>query len=235
MDVRVGLLVLFVLGANWACGARQLENPFISDIEINYNALDGKIQASKEVTGNQNVCTLCEEFAAEALDYLGENKTQKEIIEVLHLACHRTHSLKHQCITLVDYYAPLFFLEISSIQPGLFCQKVDLCQKIAMFSAQIQEDSCELCHHAVSEVLDKLKDPDTQMEIIEILLKACNSVETYMKKCKRIVFEYGPLVLANAEKFLETTDICTTLHACKSKTSVSQDVPLMTVPELSES
>lgn len=30
MDVRVGLLVLFVLGANWACEARQLENPFIS-------------------------------------------------------------------------------------------------------------------------------------------------------------------------------------------------------------
>lgn len=30
MDVRVGLLVLFVLGANWASEARQLENPFIS-------------------------------------------------------------------------------------------------------------------------------------------------------------------------------------------------------------
>lgn len=29
MDARVGLLVLFVLGANWACEARQLENPFI--------------------------------------------------------------------------------------------------------------------------------------------------------------------------------------------------------------
>lgn len=65
----------------------------------------------------------------------------------------------------MDYYAPLFFSEISSIQPGAFCQKVDLCQKIAMFSAQMQEDSCELCHHAVSEVINKLKDPDMQVGI----------------------------------------------------------------------
>lgn len=50
-----------------------------------------------------------------------------------------------------------------------------------------------------------------------------------------MVFEYGPLVLANAEKFLETTDICTTLRACKSKTSGSWNVPLMTVAEVSDS
>ncbi|KAF3447984.1 hypothetical protein FNV43_RR08691 [Rhamnella rubrinervis] len=183
MDVRVGLLVLFVLGANWACEARKLENPFISDIEINYNAQDALLSM-------YNVDNFCYRY--------------------------------FKCISLVDYYAPLFFSEIASIQPGAFCQKVDLCQQIAMFSAQIQEDSCELCRHAVSEVIIKLKDPDTQLEIIEILLKACNSVETYMKKCKRVVFEYGPLILANAEKFLETNDICTTLHACYCQMKVHE-------------
>jgi saposin len=30
-----------------------------------------------------------------------------------------------------------------------------------------------------------------------------------------MVFEYGPVILANAEQFLETTDLCTVLHACK--------------------
>ncbi|KAK4582228.1 hypothetical protein RGQ29_025410 [Quercus rubra] len=43
------------------------------------------------------------------------------------------------------------------------------------------------------------------LEIIELLLKACNSMENYVKKCKKMVFEYGPLILANAEKFLEST------------------------------
>ncbi|MBA0827525.1 hypothetical protein Goarm_012302 [Gossypium armourianum] len=52
------------------------------------------------------------------------------------------------------------------------------------------------------------------MEILELLLKGCNSVQNYVQKCKRLVFEYGPLILANAEHFLETTDVCTILHAC---------------------
>lgn len=71
--------------------------------------------------------------------------------------------LVEQCITLVDYYAPLFFLEVSSVQPVEFCRKVNLCQQVAMISSQLREDSCGLCHRAVSEVLVKLKDPDTQV------------------------------------------------------------------------
>lgn len=59
------------------------------------------------------------------------------------------------------------------------------------------------------------------MDIIQILLKACNSMESYAKKCKKMVFEYGPLVLANAEQFLEANDVCTTLHACKASSTIT--------------
>ena len=30
-----------------------------------------------------------------------------------------------------------------------------------------------------------------------------------------MVFEYGPVIMTNAEQFLETTDLCTMLHACE--------------------
>lgn len=51
-------------------------------------------------------------------------------------------------------------------------------------------------------------------------------------QCKRLVFEYGPMILINAEKFLETTDICTALHACKANTTdldanVTKEIPLL--------
>ncbi|KAE8718276.1 putative Cytochrome P450 [Hibiscus syriacus] len=154
------------------------------------------------------------EYATEGIDFLSRNKTQTKIVKLLHNSCSRIPSFEQQCITLVDYYVSLFFVEISSIRPGVVCQRVKLCQKVALISSQIRENSCGVCHRAVSEVLTKLKDPDTQLEIIEILLKACNSVQNYVKKCKKMVFEYGPLILVNAEHFLETTDICTILHAC---------------------
>ncbi|XP_042941903.1 prosaposin-like isoform X2 [Carya illinoinensis] len=224
MDVRVGLLLLVVLGASWACDARQLVSTElhrgngieISVMEINYQDHDIKVQSMEDVLGNDKVCTLCEEFASKALDYFAENKTQTEILAILHLAC-------SQCITLVDYYAHLFFLEVSTLQPEEFCRKFNLCQQIAMVSSQFHEDSCGLCHRAVSEIEVKLKDPDTQLEIVELLLKACNSMENYAKKCKKMVFEYGPLILANAEKMLETTDMCTTLHACNSPAASSNE------------
>ncbi|XWS13070.1 hypothetical protein CRYUN_Cryun36dG0005900 [Craigia yunnanensis] len=223
MDVRFGLLFLFVLGASWACDARQLEaaEVVISDasvVQINQRQ-DGEVV--EKVAQKDNVCTLCEQFATEAIDFLSQNKTESEIVEMLHKSCSHIPSFEQQCITLVDYYVPLFFMEISSIQPEDFCQKVNLCQKVALISSQIREDSCGVCHHAVSEVLIKLKDPDTQLEIIELLLKGCNSVQNYVKKCKRIVFEYGPLILANAEHFLETTDVCTILHACNGAKEAS--------------
>ncbi|XVE84365.1 hypothetical protein DITRI_Ditri17bG0006400 [Diplodiscus trichospermus] len=223
MDVRFGLLFLFVLGASWACDARQLEaaEVVISDASVVQidQGQDGEVV--EKVVQNDNVCTLCEEFATEAIDFLRQNETQTEIIDVFHKSCSRIPSFKQQCIKLVNYYVPLFFVEISSVQPESFCQTVNLCQQIALISSQIREDSCGMCHRAVSEVLIKLKDPDTQLEIIELLLKGCNSMQNYAQKCKRIVFEYGPLILANAEKFLETTDICTILHACNGAKQAS--------------
>ncbi|XP_022722821.1 prosaposin-like [Durio zibethinus] len=216
MDMKFGLLFLFVLSTSWACDARQLEaaEVVISDgsvVQINHGQ-DGEVV--EKVTQKDNVCTLCEEFATEAIDFLSQNKTQTEVVEMLHKSCSHIPSFEQQCITLVDYYVPIFFVEISSTQPEDFCRKVNLCQKVALISSQIREDSCGMCHHAVSEVLIKLKDPDTQLEIIELLLKGCNSVQNYVQKCKRLVFEYGPLILANAEQFLETTDVCTILRAC---------------------
>ncbi|KAK8619378.1 hypothetical protein V6N13_133340 [Hibiscus sabdariffa] len=216
MGVRFGILFLFVLGTSWACDARQLEaTPLVASdasvVQINQGQ-DEEIVLN--IVRNDNVCTLCEEYATEAIEFLSRNKTQTEIVELLHKSCSRMPSFEQQCITLVDYYVPLFFVEISSVRPGDVCQKVNLCQKVALISSQIREDSCGVCHRAVSEVITKLKDPDTQLEIIEILLKACNSVQNYVKKCKKIVFEYGPLILVNAEHFLESTDICTILHAC---------------------
>ncbi|KAK7340029.1 hypothetical protein VNO77_20721 [Canavalia gladiata] len=205
MEGRMGLLFLVVLGVAWACDARELANP-----------------GTSELSGKPDVCSLCQEYTTKALEYLNENKTQAEIIDILHGTCKQLRSFKQQCISFVDYYAPLFFLEVSSVEPEEFCHKVNLCQHIAYFSLQLQENSCGFCKDTVSAVLAKLKDPNTELEIIETLLKVCNSVEKYSNKCKRIVFEYGPLVFENAEKFLETTDICVALHACRASTVVGQ-------------
>ncbi|KAF2305240.1 hypothetical protein GH714_003276 [Hevea brasiliensis] len=234
MAVRMGLLFLLVLGAGWACAARQMadtrlsyKSMVITDIaatQVKDHEQEREDQASNGITRNNQVCTLCEDFASQALDYLTENKTQTEIIDVLHVACSQVPSFKQQRLCNLLYTVHHFggllcsslFLEVSSVQAEEFCRKVNLCHEMVFISSKLQQDKCGICHRAVSEVLLKLKNPDTQLEIIEILLKGCDSMENYAAKCKKLVFEYGPIILVNAEQFLETRDICTMLHACDS-------------------
>ncbi|XP_052175459.1 uncharacterized protein LOC127790199 [Diospyros lotus] len=224
MVIKLGLLVLFLLGGNWACDARELmtgdlsRETIASDIlvlQIELKDSEWEVRSSEEVGKKETVCTFCEELAAEAINYLQENKTQ-EIIDMLHKTCSQLLHFEQQCITLVDYYVPLLFSKIESMQPGDICRKLNLCELRTINSRLTSESKCKICHHAVEEVLLKFEDPETQLEIIRLLLKACNAVKGYTKKCKTMVFEYGPLILFNAEKFLEKTDICTAIRACDS-------------------
>ncbi|CAK7343628.1 unnamed protein product [Dovyalis caffra] len=222
MDVRIGILFLLaVCAATGSTAARQMavtttETYDISTIQMKNQKQENEIQTSNNVTRKDEVCTLCEEFATQALDYLAENKTQIEILEKLHKSCSRLTTFEQECITLVDYYSSVFFSYVSKLQSEDFCRKFNLCDEMEIFSVKRHEDRCTICQRAISEVLVKLKDPDTQLEILELLLKACNSMDNYAQKCKRMVFEYGPLILTNAEQFLETTDLCSMLHACKA-------------------
>ncbi|XP_020234099.1 prosaposin isoform X2 [Cajanus cajan] len=217
MEGRVGLLFLILLGAAWACDARGLAN-----YELNRKS-------------ESDVCALCEEYATEALDYLNDKENQRKIIDALHNTCYQLLSFKQQCIELVDDYASHFFSEIASVLPGELCKQVHLCQS-ANVSSQVKGNSCGSCKDSVAALLVKLNDPDTKLEIIEALLTACNSMEKMEKKCKRMVFEYGPMILVKAEKFLKTTDICTVLHACPASIAVSSEASSMEeVPLISDS
>ncbi|XP_075513128.1 uncharacterized protein LOC142548604 isoform X3 [Primulina tabacum] len=228
MDVRV-LLFLFTVNSVWCCNARDLtsavfnemvsvntNSDLLSAVQQSHNKLSGReAQHMKEVMKNETLCSLCEEYSTDAVCYLSENKTQTEIIDILHKICARIPTFSKQCIALVDYYAPLFFIEVSSIEPAAFCQKFGVCEVAISFPQYLSKNNkCDVCHNMVIEALLKLKDPDTELEVVEVLLKACNSIKNDVKKCKRLVFEYAPIVLVNVEKFLETNDVCTILHAC---------------------
>ncbi|CAD5194493.1 unnamed protein product [Musa acuminata subsp. malaccensis] len=210
MDSRLSFSLLMLVISFIPANARSLATLDAFVVEV-----DNKIQSESSIIKNEKLCTLCEDFTSKALYYLGENETQTQVISTLHKACSTLHSFKQQCITLVDYYAPMFFLEVSTVSPEQFCEKVNLCGETVVMQLPKRDDACNLCHNVVVEVLVKLKDPDTELEVLETLLKGCSKMENFAQKCKKLVFQYGPLILANAENFLETNDVCTAIHACK--------------------
>ncbi|XP_043690109.1 uncharacterized protein LOC122640893 isoform X2 [Telopea speciosissima] len=87
------------------------------------------------------------------------------------------------------------------------------------FTNKVSDDkSCAACHAAMEDIRDDLEDPEMKIKVIKILLKACNNVENHVKECKRMVMEYGPLIMANIGKFLDDNDFCSIVHICKPST-----------------
>ncbi|KAM0953759.1 putative saposin-like type B, region 1, saposin B type, region 2 [Dioscorea sansibarensis] len=209
MASRHGILLLFL----FLIGCVHAVSGNLGILEIN----DHKMTTLSKMNGsgrNGQICTLCEDFASQTLSYLNDNETQTMIINGLHRVCSKLYSLKHQCLELVDYYVPMFFVMVSQIQPKEFCEKFKLCEILTSFRLPNRDGPCKICHNLVVEVLTKLRDPDLQLEIIEMLLKACTKMDNYAQECKKIVFHYGPLILFDIEKYLETTDICAAIHVC---------------------
>lgn len=62
----------------------------------------------------------------------------------------------------------------------------------------------------------------------------CNLSSFLLKQCKKLVLHYGPLILVNGEKFLENTDVCSAIHACKTN-QVELNTASMEEPSLVES
>uniref|UniRef100_A0A0D6R2G8 Saposin B-type domain-containing protein n=1 Tax=Araucaria cunninghamii TaxID=56994 RepID=A0A0D6R2G8_ARACU len=185
-------------------------NNYDSQIKLNWNTEISPLDVRDDTT-----CAVCEQFVEEAVYYVDQNKTRSEILSALHQTCSKLKMFSTECDSLVDYYASLFFMEVETVKPKEFCQKISYCSYSSSLSLK-QEQNCDLCRAAMSEVKAELEDPETKMKMIEMMLEGCKRVPTYTKECKRLVFEYGPLILTNMEKYLDSNDICSELHVCES-------------------
>ncbi|XP_057813652.1 uncharacterized protein LOC131027599 [Cryptomeria japonica] len=177
-----------------------------------------KVSRNDEISpfdvGDNTTCAVCEQFIEETINYANENKTQSEVISLLHQTCSKLKIFSTECDSLVDYYASLLFMEIGTVNAKEFCQKMSFCGGSASLFLKEQQN-CDLCRAAISEIKSELEDPETKMKVIEIMLDSCKRVPAYAKECKKLVFEYGPIILTNMEKYLDSNDICSEIHVCE--------------------
>ncbi|CAN8257477.1 unnamed protein product [Cochlearia groenlandica] len=164
----------------------------------------------------EQVCEMCVKYVSVGIDYLEDDHNQDSLVESLHLTCSHIPSppLKQQCLSMVDHYTHLLFTQLSLINSSqIICKSLNLCQSLMPLSSSSQAN-CDACRDTVSQVVTKLKDPETKLKIIHLLLKECKSLNNYQDKCKKMVFEYGPLMLTDLEKFLDKKDVCSIIGVC---------------------
>ncbi|CAL5098652.1 unnamed protein product [Urochloa decumbens] len=197
------LLLLLLLVARTPAQARDADHSSIY-----------KERIPVHLKSSSPLCSTCENFTSEAVSYLSEKQTQDKIKEFLHNACSQSFSLEQKCVELMDSYATLLFAKIMETKPEEFCKQYGMCRDTALLSGVRSDSTCVFCHHLLDEIMSKLKDPDAEFEIIQILIKECNRMEGHVQQCKRLVLQYIPLILINGEKFLEKNDVCALVQAC---------------------
>jgi saposin len=158
-------------------------------------------------------CKMCEEMATNALTFLENNRTQAEIVIALHLACAQLQQLSKQCDMLVDMYTPRMVQELDNITPEQFCLKTRMCRPLRMI---LDQNDCATCQFVILEIKIKLQDPKTQEKVLDVFMNGCNRVVNHVDECKALVTQYGPFVLANIDKILDSQAVCCKAGFCKS-------------------
>jgi len=158
-------------------------------------------------------CKVCQDLATKSLNYLENNKTQVEIVFALHLACAQLQQLSKQCDLVVDMYAPRMIEQLEHLTPEEFCEKAKMCKPPMMI---LDSNDCATCQFVILDLKIKLEDPKTQEKVLDALMTGCNRVVNHVDECKALVAQYGPFVLANLDKVLDSQAVCCKAGFCKS-------------------
>lgn len=91
MHCRLSSIITFSKYEIWSPGKSKWLSIFhVLAMQTNYE--DPRSKTLEVDVGNERLCTYCEQFTAQAIYYLSENKTQSEIVEALHRTCSRLHT-----------------------------------------------------------------------------------------------------------------------------------------------
>ncbi|CAA6658131.1 unnamed protein product [Spirodela intermedia] len=204
-------------------------------------------------------CHSCREVSRKAERFLNDPSLYKEVEKISGEVCHIIRSdLQVKCRKLLELYLRegILFFQIVFLEKNLcnytgFCPASNRTNSSSSISAEQSpirlpslgeinlpsfmmkaRAGCDACHVAAEQIRRGLDDHEQQIKIIKALLEACESLPSHANQCKRSVFQYGPLVLGNLQKFLIGNDLCILLRMCDSPAPPPEAAGRLAMPDL---
>lgn len=166
-------------------------------------------------------CVMCEFVMKEVDDYLDDNTTKDEIIEVVDFVCaHLPTTVMNDCISFVELYGEsiIDILVNQELNPKLVCQTLKLCSPSSFtgLRATRNMDKCQVCEAIVTQVDNELERTDTEKLIDALLEKVCKYLPfNASSQCRDMVEVYGPYVANLLAELLVPRKVCEEMHACQ--------------------
>ncbi|CAL1543582.1 unnamed protein product [Lymnaea stagnalis] len=168
-------------------------------------------------------CALCELILSKLDSVLGQNTTEAEIQAELDKVCDAlTPSLKSDCQTVVEQYAPIILhLLIQKMDPKLVCTAIRLCSAKTVMTTSVfkvnkqKTELCAICESVMQMLENILKEQSTKTEIISALDKVCDLLPGQDKElCHTFLPMYFGYVVDLIEQEIPPKLICKYLKVC---------------------
>lgn len=168
-----------------------------------------------------SVCVMCEFVMTQVDNFLEDNTTKNEIIEVVDFVCaHLPKTLMTDCISFVELYgeAIIDILVDQEMDPKLVCQTLQLCKAPSFTGLRATRnlDKCHICEAIVSQVDNELEKEETEVLIDSLLEKVCKYLPfNTTTQCRNMVEVYGPYLANLLAEVLVPRKVCEELHVCQ--------------------
>lgn len=181
------------------------------------------VSAPADKEHQDTVCVMCE-FVMQQIDqYLEDNTTKNEIVEVVDFICaHLPSTLMNDCINFVDLYGDsiIDILVNQELDPKLVCQTLTLCKPPSFtgLRATRHMNKCQMCEAIVTQVDNELEREDTERLIDALLEKVCKFLPFNLSgECRDMVEVYGPYLANLLSEVLVPQKVCEELHICQMR------------------
>ncbi|XP_055857020.1 uncharacterized protein LOC129919934 [Episyrphus balteatus] len=175
------------------------------------------------MSGNAELCTLCEYFLHFLQETLATPATDEKIKDtVLHLCDKFPKSLRAECHNFVEMYGDaVIALMIQGFDPRQMCPKMELCPKNSDVDVAVKSESdkptCPMCLFAVKQAQELIRDNKSKTNIRTVLDNLCSHLSGKIKnECVDFVETYSNELIDMLITDFTPQQVCVYIKLCTS-------------------
>jgi len=192
-------------------------------------------------------CSICSWLVGQVQQYVAENKTETEIINLIEGDCSVFGPLSGLCKTLVDNAVPDVVNYLNqNYPPSQICDALSLCGSSASTASTSGSSSslkpkapadltCDICVYLVTQVDTYLENNATIEEIEELLDNDCQIFGPFAGTCIALVDTYLPVIVDYLEQDYTPDQVCNLIDLCSNGTTSTSNTTSATSTSTSTS
>ena len=172
-------------------------------------------------------CDLCKDALTQVENTLSDPATKEKIENLVDPACNiLPQSLRDDCTSFLNSNVDaLIDILQQELQPDNICPALRLCDEKSRIqvSQRVKDLECDLCKDVVSNLREKMTNPDSKKVVLTFLEEGCARLPgSLAQECKTFIDENIDTVMGMIVQELDPDTVCSILKICKASVKLEK-------------